>query len=748
MILTRVQADAVKELIQAYKKNKKNEVICFKAPTGSGKTFMASEFIYRIFQEEQNGNVVIVFLTISHAELPKQLADKLEEYKRFHREDYLNYEVEFIDSPSNTNDGKSGHLREFVLKNRKIFVFGVASFGENTLFYRWEILDTFLKQIKDENYKLIFIRDEAHIGKKPNEEDTKYVVGKLYKAAHFALEMSATPKQAEKIVEITRDQLHEDGDKFLLKKKNAIIDLREEMGKDKVSEAEFVNFALKKFIESKQEYEKLKLDSPIRPALLIQVKISSKKDPEKKRVYEECMNLLKKELNKHSLTYLTYLEDEKKVMYRDGEIDLPTTLKYASKPDSKIDVIIFKIGPSTGWDIPRANTLLQLRDVYSETLTLQTIGRIKRNPYPNLEYNSTTNKYYLYYLNSLPSENFVWYKLAKNFIGKKLLIGTIKQKNQKEKDVIKKYKKMVHEFINSRIFAAKLNSEMEKIEIYNEHLQVVKGSIKNAISLKIKNEKMEKCHGKRLHLKCFEKDLKELKTDKNLETRKFWFYQFINSQLNKYMKNARITKSNDDIYEILDSDEVSESYIFPLPKKDKSKIPCVNNISKIGNYGYICCSQKESEKLYLDSKPEKKFLSTFRNEIVEGGLKIKVDFIAKLPVSANIYFEYRSKQNNNDICKSHMDFVIEYKNRIIMIEVKSDNHDLNSEKTKDLKNAYREYMIASLKKNKKSKEIHLVLYTYNSDLVSHKFIYWDKNGNQVEECVFIEAFRNLLGLCK
>ena len=745
MILTKVQANAVEELVQAYKKNIEGETICFKAPTGSGKTFMASEFIYRIFQEEQNEKVVIVFLTISQAELPKQLADKLEEYKRFHREDYLDYDVEFIDSPSNTNDGKNENLKEFTIKNRKVFVFGVSSFGKNTLFYENETLTNFLKRIKQLNYKLVFIRDEAHIGKKAKENDTKQVAGKLYKAAYFSLEMSATPKEAERIIEITKDQLYEDGEKFLLKKKHAIVNIREKIGKDKISETEFISFALKEFIESKQEYEKLKLESPIRPALLIQVKISSKKDQEKKRMYENCMNLLKKELNKHNLTYLIYLEDEKKVMYRDNEIDLPATLKYASKPNSKIDVIIFKIGPSTGWDIPRANTLLQLRDVYSETLNLQTLGRIMRNPYPNLEYNSTTDKYYLYYLNHLPSENLVWYKLSKNFVGKKLLIGTIKQKNKKEMEIIKKYKKVVHEFINGKVFTAKLKMKMEEIEIYNEHLQVVMGSIENAISLKIKNEKMLKCHGKRLHLKSFEKDLRKLKIDRNLEIKKFWLYQCI-SQLNKYMKEARKTESKDDVYEINDSEEITESYVFPLLKKNKSTIPHVNEIIKINNYGYIQCSQEENKKQYLDSKPEEVFLSTFRNEIIKGGLKIKVDFIAKLPVSANIYFEYRSKQNNNDISKSHMDFVIEYKNQIIMIEVKSDNHDINWDKTEDLKRAYKEYMLASKKRNKKKKEIHLVLYTYNSDLHSHKFIYWNKNGKLITECVFIEAFKNLFGL--
>jgi type III restriction enzyme len=52
----------------------------------------------------------------------------------------------------------------------------------------------------------------------------------------------------------------------------------------------------------------------------------------------------------------------------------------AKLPNSQIDVIIFKMVITEGWDIRRANMLFQIRETDSETLTEQVIGRIRRNP--------------------------------------------------------------------------------------------------------------------------------------------------------------------------------------------------------------------------------------------------------------------------------------------------------------------------------------------------------------------------------
>ncbi len=49
-------------------------------------------------------------------------------------------------------------------------------------------------------------------------------------------------------------------------------------------------------------------------------------------------------------------------------------------PLSTIDIIIFKMVITEGWDIPRACMLYQMRDSKSKQLDEQVMGRVRRNP--------------------------------------------------------------------------------------------------------------------------------------------------------------------------------------------------------------------------------------------------------------------------------------------------------------------------------------------------------------------------------
>ena len=99
-------------------------------------------------------------------------------------------------------------------------------------------------------------------------------------------------------------------------------------------------------------------------------------------------------MNSYGFSWVKYFGDSDKESNRVYGSNF--SLNDITNSDSDIDVIIFKVGPSTGWDIPRACMLLQLRNVSSIKLNTHTIGRIKRNPYPNLEKHEVTDKYYVY----------------------------------------------------------------------------------------------------------------------------------------------------------------------------------------------------------------------------------------------------------------------------------------------------------------------------------------------------------------
>jgi type III restriction enzyme len=66
-----------------------------------------------------------------------------------------------------------------------------------------------------------------------------------------------------------------------------------------------------------------------------------------------------------------------------------------SKNNSLYDCIIFKVAIATGWNIPRACMIIQLRSLTSQKLKIQTLGRIKRNPLKTLNKNENAMKYYV-----------------------------------------------------------------------------------------------------------------------------------------------------------------------------------------------------------------------------------------------------------------------------------------------------------------------------------------------------------------
>ena len=756
MRLTKSQKKAVNRLFEAYLNRDKEKVVCFKAPTGSGKTLMASEFIAYILGKAASikQKIIVVFMTLSSAELPRQLEIKLLKYRKFHK--FKNYNIEFIDSPSKQKE-RGEEIKGFNLEDNesKVFVLGVSSFGKNTLFYQNRVLDTFIQQINALDYKLIFIRDEAHIGVgqlKINKNVLSQVNEKLFDAAEFIIAMTATPPTGVKtIVEITEEELEND-DLKLLKYEDALKNLVHEIGKENVEEEELIDFAIQKFKETQKKYDSLDIEKPIRPALLIQVDNDSLENIEIKRKFQNSLKSIEKKLKKYDLTYLIYFGNEKEV--RNSPFpDLSPTLEYASRNESWIDAIIFKVGPTVGWDIPRANTLLQLRGVQSPALNWQTLGRIKRNPYPGLKYNEVTNKYYVYY-NSWPAkkgtEYFLQpYKLKNEFIEKTLKKGRIINDPDEKVIIITEYKNMVRDFIH-REFQEKLNDDLDtKVVFYedwcNENIRV-RDYIENEIYVKIHNKlNFDSPDSEKLLLKDFFRDLRRIKTTKSFEVTKYYFYSYKNT-FKKYMNKAKSGEFGEDIYQISDSKNLPSSYVVSVPNKKNKKRPIKSIVENIQNYGYYADGQDYNYQ-YLDSRPEKEFLDNFRDRILKK-FKINVDFLVKMPKFSDVYFEYRSKENENEIRKSYMDFAIEYKNRIVMIEVKSKEWDYNESKTNDLKQAYQKYML-SLKnqiQNEKNKRLYFVVYWYDEDPDLHEFHYLLSDGQWKESTSFTAVFQMLFDL--
>ncbi len=246
--------------------------------------------------------------------------------------------------------------------------------------------------------------------------------------ADFILKMTATfnNKSQARRVELTERDLNNgaknDG-KWLIKGN------LQQIGDDTTNDNALIEKAISEFKKIKELYKTL--DYNINPAMLIQVD-NEPEEAGKKALFHETLLLLKKKLNYHGFSWVKYFGGDKESHdLRNANF----TLDKITRNYDTTDCIIFKIGPATGWDIPRACMLLQLRNVCSSSLNIQTIGRIKRNPYPDLVKNEITDKYYIFTNAPKNSNNdctVVRYNVKEEFKAEEFVVIKIIQNKKSE----------------------------------------------------------------------------------------------------------------------------------------------------------------------------------------------------------------------------------------------------------------------------------------------------------------------------
>lgn len=245
---------------------------------------------------------------------------------------------------------------------------GTSSIKKNSILYERNIFNSFINSAFKNNYKIIYIKDEAHIGlKKDNKVNFNKLENILFNKTFSNLGISATlPKEIEPDVILEERDVISDN----LIKNDCYIN--HNIINSEVNYKELLVETLNQFKILKKQYSKLNIN----PALLIQ--ISSENQLNKVEEIEEITKII----NKQNLKWCVWLSGSK-------PNSNSKTIKYSSKQEirkhlnknnSEIDVIIFKTALATGWDIPRACILLQISEVNSETLNEQTVGRIRRNP--------------------------------------------------------------------------------------------------------------------------------------------------------------------------------------------------------------------------------------------------------------------------------------------------------------------------------------------------------------------------------
>ncbi|MXR33837.1 hypothetical protein DR097_02710 [Mycoplasma hyopneumoniae] len=124
---------------------------------------------------------------------------------------------------------------KFYAEVHNVYIIGSASFRKNSILRQEEAIESFLVEIKSKNYKLVYIRDDTHIGgdlKIRTNKDDPFFEEKMQNSANFVFKMTANPDQKHNLIELSEKELNGDKIKLLKTKKYYNLGLKSNLEYD------------------------------------------------------------------------------------------------------------------------------------------------------------------------------------------------------------------------------------------------------------------------------------------------------------------------------------------------------------------------------------------------------------------------------------------------------------------------------------------------------------------------------------
>ena len=378
------QQKAVKELVEKtidlLRLNGHRHKLVFKAPTGAGKTVVASEMLGVLAEELQSRSDLatqeVAFIWIAPNKLHEQSYFKM---KNFFTESRKLRAVMF---------DELDHTHGTILPGEILFVNWSSIDKESNVMVRDSEQNRSLYEItrrtqEEQGTPIIVIIDEEHLHwTRTADKSEKVLKGILPKVE---IRISATPKtQSDYTVTIPREMVVKE--EMI---KESVI-LNPDVASEYNDELELNQHLIKKALEKRKQLAKAYqlLGVNINPLLLIQLPndtteaMSSEDEAIAKQVREYldvCHNI-----NAENGKLAVWLSKEKQ------------NLQGLEDADNLTEVLLFKQAIALGWDCPRAAVLLIFRKLTSDTFTVQTVGRILRMPEQKFYTNPVLNKGYVY----------------------------------------------------------------------------------------------------------------------------------------------------------------------------------------------------------------------------------------------------------------------------------------------------------------------------------------------------------------
>ena len=320
--------------------------IIFKAPTGSGKTYMVSQAMTQMVKN--NPNISFAFIWISVNKLHEQSLNSL---SRYFEDERLLECLENTELNNNT-----------IEQNEIMFINWESINKENSLFrvdneQNWN-LQTVVENTKDEGKTVVLLIDESHRNAKTDK--SKELIDII--SPQLVVEITATPKSSSgTLIDIPLPAVIREG---MIKKEIQINSAKQNSIKNN---NDLLLSALRKRKQLQTAYQSL--GKSINPLLLIQ--IPNKKANDIIQPEDEIIGILSdQDITTHNGKLALWLSEDKR--NKEG-------IENHTNP---VEVLIFKEAIALGWDCPRASILFLQREWNNERFefNIQTLGRIMRMP--------------------------------------------------------------------------------------------------------------------------------------------------------------------------------------------------------------------------------------------------------------------------------------------------------------------------------------------------------------------------------
>ena len=241
-----LQSSKVTELVNIYMSNEKE--ITFKAPTGSGKTYMMADFMNRILDSK----TVFIVSSLSKGQLAEQNHEKFIQYSTF---DFIKIRPYLINSDTVPEE------KLHIPLDYNVYSLPRDLFKKNSKLMEGP-MELFLTELKARGKNIILIRDECHQATNNLDKLNTF----FYKVINF----SATPQPTRFFVNVELTEEEAIREKLIKVNQNSInntpFTLEEQLSQLK-------HEAIPLFLKIKKEYNE---QMGINPALIIQISNKTK----------------------------------------------------------------------------------------------------------------------------------------------------------------------------------------------------------------------------------------------------------------------------------------------------------------------------------------------------------------------------------------------------------------------------------------------------------------------------------------